>query len=154
MAGVFRRCCFPVSCRIAGLVPGFGRVLAWWDGTTRRERGVFTCPTGAICLPPQATSPNRPLPAHPPGFPWRRARAASRTSPCSWACPGSPRSPGSPARRKPSASRARCAVLVECRAAALAEADPETTGVRGGLTPEERRAVARRRRRRGGLRAK
>lgn len=41
---------------------------------------------------------------------------------------------------------ARCAVLVECRTAALA--DPEPTGVRGGLTPEERRAIARRRRRR------
>lgn len=68
--------------------------------------------------------------------------------------------PGEPAvariAREEEAKRvcARCAVLVECRAAALAEADPETTGVRGGLTPEERRAVARRRRRRGGLRAK
>lgn len=46
---------------------------------------------------------------------------------------------------------ARCAVLLECRAVALADATPtpETTGVRGGLTPEERRAIARRRRRRG-----
>jgi WhiB family redox-sensing transcriptional regulator len=48
---------------------------------------------------------------------------------------------------------ARCAVLLECRAIALADADPETTGVRGGLTPEERRAIARRRRRRGTRRA-
>ncbi|HSA49319.1 MAG TPA: WhiB family transcriptional regulator [Yinghuangia sp.] len=46
---------------------------------------------------------------------------------------------------------ARCAVLLECRAAALADAGPapETTGVRGGLTPEERRAIALRLRRRG-----
>ncbi|UGQ09404.1 WhiB family transcriptional regulator [Yinghuangia sp. ASG 101] len=45
---------------------------------------------------------------------------------------------------------ARCAVLLECRDAALADATaaPEITGVRGGLTPEERRAIARRRRRR------
>jgi WhiB family redox-sensing transcriptional regulator len=49
---------------------------------------------------------------------------------------------------------ARCAILVECRDEALADAGPDTTGVRGGLTPEERRAVARRRRRRGALRAK
>lgn len=47
---------------------------------------------------------------------------------------------------------ARCAVLLECRAEALAAADPEPTGVRGGLTPEERRAIARRRRRRGSRR--
>lgn len=49
---------------------------------------------------------------------------------------------------------ARCAVLLECRSVALADAtsEPEIIGVRGGLTPEERRAIARRRRRRGSRR--
>ncbi|MEU8134686.1 WhiB family transcriptional regulator [Streptodolium elevatio] len=48
---------------------------------------------------------------------------------------------------------ARCAVLIECRAEALAASDAEPAGVRGGLTLEERQAIARRRRRRGGRRA-
>jgi WhiB family redox-sensing transcriptional regulator len=63
--------------------------------------------------------------------------------------------PGEPAvariAREEEAKRicARCAVLLECRAEALAETGTDPVGVRGGLTPEERRAIARRRRRRG-----
>ncbi|MDI2128874.1 WhiB family transcriptional regulator [Yinghuangia seranimata] len=85
--------------------------------------------------------------------------------------------PGEPAvarlAREEEAKRvcARCAVLLECRAEALALPSPpaahirersalapfvddaEPVGVRGGLTPEERRAIARRRRRRGSQRS-
>lgn len=68
--------------------------------------------------------------------------------------------PGEPAvariAREEEAKRicARCAVLIECRSDALAAIEPEPTGVRGGLTPDERKAVARRRRRRGSPRAR
>lgn len=56
--------------------------------------------------------------------------------------------PGEPAvarlAREEDAKRvcARCALLLDCRAAALAV--PGAAGVRGGLTPGERRAVERR----------
>ncbi|MCF2528160.1 WhiB family transcriptional regulator [Yinghuangia soli] len=66
--------------------------------------------------------------------------------------------PGEPAvariAREEEAKRicACCGVLLECRAAALADG-AEPTGVRGGLAPEEQRAIARRRRRRGSRRS-
>jgi len=84
----------------------------------------------------------------------RVARTATWTPPPAGACATEdselfPGYPGEPAvarlAREEEAKRvcARCSVLLECRASALAETGP--VGVRGGLTPEERGAVRRRR---------
>jgi WhiB family transcriptional regulator, redox-sensing transcriptional regulator len=82
------------------------------------------------------------------------AHSATWTPPVGGACAtedrqlflGSPAEPAVAAlAREEEAKRvcARCAVLLECRASALAEINP--VGVRGGLTPSERGAVRRRR---------
>ncbi|MFI6983842.1 WhiB family transcriptional regulator [Embleya sp. NPDC050154] len=84
----------------------------------------------------------------------RGARSATWTPPVAGACATADRQlflgyPGEPVvarlAREEDAKRvcARCSVLLECRASALAETNP--VGVRGGLTPNERGAVRRRR---------
>ncbi|MYV98245.1 WhiB family transcriptional regulator [Streptomyces sp. SID3343] len=84
----------------------------------------------------------------------RTPHIATWTPPVGGACATEDRQlflgrPGEPAvaalAREEEAKRvcARCAVLLECRASALAEANP--LGVRGGMTPSERGAVRRRR---------
>ncbi|MEU0936537.1 WhiB family transcriptional regulator [Embleya sp. NPDC005971] len=84
----------------------------------------------------------------------RGTRTATWTPPAAGACATVDRqlfvgAPGEPAvarlAREEDAKRvcARCSVLLECRASALAETTP--AGVRGGLTSNERGAVRRRR---------
>ncbi|MYS83350.1 WhiB family transcriptional regulator [Embleya scabrispora] len=84
----------------------------------------------------------------------RGVRTATWTPPVAGACATADRQlflgyPGEPVvarlAREEDAKRvcARCSVLLECRASALAETTP--VGVRGGLTANERGAVRRRR---------
>ncbi|MGC0419239.1 WhiB family redox-sensing transcriptional regulator [Embleya sp. AB8] len=84
----------------------------------------------------------------------RGAHTASWTPPSAGACATGDRQvflgyPGEPVvarlAREEDAKRvcARCSVLLECRAGALAETNQ--IGVRGGLTPNEHGAVRRRR---------